>query len=264
MYKMIITDLDGTLLNEEKKASSSTKQYLKELKNKGYIICLDTGRTIKRATFAIDDPTFVNYIIANNGAYIYDVDNNKCLYKSIIKDETVKELFLSYINDFNTFEMNSDDYIYRYYLQSEPSYPYVKRVTNKDDLIKNINNIYNITIRFNNEIKTIEFLENLKNNYQDIYAFIMQDSFSNQKWITLMNKEVNKFNGIKILSNKLNIDNSEIIAFGDGLNDIEMLENVGCGVAMHNALESVKKVSKYITEFDNSNDGVIKYLKNII
>ena len=117
-----------------------------------------------------------------------------------------------------------------------------------------------MTIRFNNEEITNEFLEEIKNNYLDIYAFVMQDSFSDQKWITIMNKEVNKFNGIKLLSNKLNIDNSEIIAFGDGLNDIEMLENVGCGVAMYNALENVKKVCKDITKFDNSNDGVIKYL----
>lgn len=260
MYKMIISDLDGTLLNEDKKVSINTKKYLKGLKNKGYIICLNTGRTIKRALYAIDDSSFANYIIANNGAYIYDIDNNKCLYKSIIKDTTVKELFLNHIKDFNTFEMNSDGYIYRYYLQNEPSYPYVLRITNKDYLIKNINNIYNMTIRFNNEEITNEFLEEIKNNYLDIYAFVMQDSFSDQKWITIMNKEVNKFNGIKLLSNKLNIDNSEIIAFGDGLNDIEMLENVGCGVAMYNALENVKKVCKDITKFDNSNDGVIKYL----
>lgn len=76
------------------------------------------------------------------------------------------------------------------------------------------------------------FLEDLKNNYKDIGSFIMEDSFSNKKWITLINQNDNKFNGLYILKDKIGINNNDIIAFGDGLNDVVMIENVGFGVAM--------------------------------
>ena len=75
MYKMIVTDLDGTLLNKNKNVSEKSKKYLKELKDKGYIICVDTGRTLGRASYALGEFDYINYIICNNGTYIYDVSN---------------------------------------------------------------------------------------------------------------------------------------------------------------------------------------------
>ena len=51
------------------------------------------------------------------------------------------------------------------------------------------------------------------------------------------------------------------MAFGDGLNDIEMLQKCGCGVALSNALPEVKKVANDLTIYDHNNDGVIEYLK---
>lgn len=264
MYKMIVTDLDGTLLNENKMVSSNTKNYLKKIKDNGHIVCIDTGRNIERAKYAIVNTDFVNYIIANNGALIFDVENNKWLFKSKIKDIIVKELFLKYINTFDDFEINTVDYIYRYILQNEINVPFVKNITNINDFISKIKDVYNITISFKNESTINTFLEDIKNNYNEIYSFIMQDSFSDKKWITLMNNGVSKFNGIKIVSNYINIDNSEIIAFGDGLNDIDMIKNVGMGVAMKNALKEIKDVAKDITKSDNTNEGVIKYLEDVI
>ena len=79
-----------------------------------------------------------------------------------------------------------------------------------------------------------------------------------------MANESSKFNGIKKLSDYLNINVKDIIAFGDGLNDIDMVNNSGYGVALKNALEEVKLVSDDITEFDNDHDGVVNYLKEFI
>ena len=97
-----------------------------------------------------------------------------------------------------------------------------------------------------------------------LLSIIMQHSFSNKKWIEIFPKECSKYNSIKLLSEYLNISNDDVIAFGDGLNDIEMIKNCGCGVALNNALDEVKKESDDITEYDNDNDGVVNYLMNKI
>lgn len=60
MYKMIVTDLDGTLLNNNKRVSDISKKYLKELKDNGYIICINTGRTIGRTRYALGEFDYVN------------------------------------------------------------------------------------------------------------------------------------------------------------------------------------------------------------
>lgn len=69
---------------------------------------------------------------------------------------------------------------------------------------------------------------------------------------------------ISKLANLLSIPNEKIIAFGDGLNDIDMLKNCGIGVAMKNALFEVKEVSDYITSKTNEEDGVIDFLEKFL
>lgn len=264
MYKMIVTDLDGTLLDNNKNVSDSSKKYLKELKDNGYIICVDTGRTIGRARYALEGFDYVNYIIGNNGTFIYDVCNDKSLYKSTIKTEDVKELFIKYLNEYEVFEINSYENILSYRIRSRNIDPYVEKIDNKDEFFDKISEVYNVIIRFENENMVNVFLEDLKNNYKDISFFIMENSFAKKRRITLINKNDNKFNGICILKDKLGINNKDIIAFGDGLNDLDMIKNVGFGVAMKNALNELKNIADDITRDDNNNDGVINYLKSTI
>ena len=192
MYKMIVTDLDGTLLNKNKNVSEKSKKYLKELKDKGYIICVDTGRTLGRAKYALGGFDYINYIIGNNGTYIYDVSNDRSLYKSSIKTEKIKALFIKYLDEYEVFEINSYENILSYRSRTRNIEPYVEKIDNKDEFFDKINEVYNVTISLKNKSMVNVFLEDLKNNYKDIGSFIMEDSFSNKKWITLINQNDNK------------------------------------------------------------------------
>lgn len=111
----------------------------------------------------------------------------------------------------------------------------------------------------NNDLMKI-YKELLENN-DEIDIITMQDSFDNKKWFDIIAKGCSKSNAIKYLKNYLNIDTKDIIAFGDGLNDIEMLKECGRGVALLNALYEVKEVADDITKYDNDHDSVIEYLK---
>ena len=92
----------------------------------------------------------------------------------------------------------------------------------------------------------------------------MQDSFKDVKWLEVSQKGVEKYNGISKIAQIENIENKNIIAFGDGLNDIDMLKKCGVGVAMKNALPEVKDVSKYIAKKTNIENGIVEFLKEYL
>ena len=92
----------------------------------------------------------------------------------------------------------------------------------------------------------------------------MQDSFDKERWLDISQKGIQKYKGISQIAKIENIPNENIIAFGDGLNDIDMLQHSGIGVAMKNALPEVKKISNYVTEKTNDEDGVIAFLEKYL
>jgi len=88
--KMIVVDLDGTLLNINSGCSRKAKKYLKRLKDLGYIIVIATGRILSDAINITDGAEFVNYIISDSGGLIYDMDNSKIIRKSdILKKDVI-------------------------------------------------------------------------------------------------------------------------------------------------------------------------------
>ena len=91
----------------------------------------------------------------------------------------------------------------------------------------------------------------------------MQDSFSDKKWVEIFNKEVDKYNAIIEIAKKENIEPQDIISFGDGLNDIEMIRRCGVGVAMGNALPEVKENAKFVT-LSNDEDGIKVFLEEYL
>ena len=78
-----------------------------------------------------------------------------------------------------------------------------------------------------------------------------------------LNKNAGKVHAIKSLANYLNIELSNIIAFGDDLNDVEMLKQCGYGIAVSNAIEEVLNIADYITD-NNDEDGVAKFIENAL
>lgn len=108
---------------------------MKELKDKGYIICVDTGRTLGRAKYALGEFDYINYIIGNNGTYIYDVSNDRSLYKSSIIAKEIKELFIKYLDEYEVFEINSYENILSYRSRTRNIEPYVEKIDNEDEFL---------------------------------------------------------------------------------------------------------------------------------
>lgn len=94
----------------------------------------------------------------------------------------------------------------------------------------------------------------------DVNCFIMQDSGSPQKWLVINPVGVDKKITLENLGKKLHIKLGEMMFFGDGLNDLPIMESVGCSIAMGNALEVVKEKADYVT-LSNNEDGIAAFLE---
>lgn len=260
--KMIVVDLDGTLLNINKECSNKTKRYLKRLKDMGYIIVIATGRVLRSAVMVTGGAEFANYIVASAGSVVYDMDKSKIIMRNNIDLKLVKKICLTCDKE-EVKSVNICDLFNHYKYISKQNYCSLceKRIGNIDNFFNESDGIVNVTINFNNN--------DLVNKYYNVFCgnnlelLVMQDSFGTEKCLEIFSSGVSKYNAIKVIMELENISNQDVIAFGDGLNDVDMIRMAGVGVAMGNALDSVKDVSNYVT-ISHNDDGVVYFLRGYL
>lgn len=260
--KIIAVDLDGTLLDINGKVSINTCKYLKELKDKGYIIVIATGRILRNVISITNGALFANYIVSNDGGAVYDLENDSFLFKNVISKETADEICLLYNDDIHYVEICDLNNYYKFTTKDYVDTEFSKIIKDKEEFLNNTQ-IVHMAISLNNKI--LDMVSNflIAKNFSDVKSYIMQDSFSDNRWIQISGKDVCKYNAIKIIADLEGVSNDNIIAFGDGRNDIEMIRKSGVGVAMGNALDCVKEVADYITKSHNE-DGILLFLKGYL
>lgn len=256
-YKLIATDFDGTLIRDDGKISQKSKDSLKRYKEKGYLVVAVTGRTLGAVKEVIDINTFT-YLIFNNGACIYDVAQQKILFKKKIEMAVVKEITREIEEEALKIDYCSISSYYKYKMKKINPPSFIVNIDHLDEIKEDIIKI-NITLKDNKNINRIT--KRLREKY-DLNAMVMQDSNADNKHINIVPKGVDKRNSLEKLGNLLQINKEEMIFFGDGLNDLKIIEWVGCGVAMANAFDIIKEKAKYETE-SNNNDGVALFLEKL-
>lgn len=267
---MIAIDLDGTLLKDDNTISTKTYNTLKKLSMEGYLITISTGRSIIGLPEVIKKMNFIDYFITSNGTSCIDKDY-KCVIKNWIKYNDIKEIIAD-----NNFMV---EYLIegKWYIQSKGIEQIQNIIDDKmivDYILKTrkvIENEVNLE-KGNVEVEKIN-LNFSKDNYEyalnQINSFVKKNknirSWTDKKHkIDLYNVFATKGNVLKQLACYANIELNEIIAFGNDTNDLEMLKFSGYSVAMKNGNDEVKKVANIISEYDNNNDGVEKFLKKFL
>ena len=256
--KLIALDLDGTLLNSDGIVSDATKLHLQKLKEKGHIITIATGRILNRALVGTDGAEFANYIVSNAGAAVFKNDGInkewKEVYAQVLSKEIVENIASYYDKDkFMTINICDRNKIHHY-----------DQTVNITEFLENINEIIHVSVSFINNEFVEEYLKIFTKKFPMLKVEIMQDSFGEVKWLEIAQKGVEKYKGITEVAKLEGILNKNIIAFGDGLNDVEMLKKCGIGVAMQNALPKIKEKADYITSRTNNENGVVEFLKEYL
>lgn len=262
---LIFSDIDGTLVDDQQRASKKTVTTIKRLLDTGHTFYLATGRMYASAQLlaAQLDPRVK--IIASNGS-IYDSTNQIVQHtlgaqalaalapiifeqqlaaffftkRQVIYTQTLPDYFKA--SDRNRIaSANPDDYM---------------AVTNASELLQYAPKIINgIIIEDQDPVKLLT----AKRAITALPSLTV--SSSNPNNIELIPKHVSKATAIQHIQQQAHVPNSHTIAFGDGLNDLPMLKTVAKGVAMGNALPTVKQQTPYQTT-DNLHDGVADFLQN--
>ena len=203
-----------------------------------------------------------NYLILNNGSYIYDVENDIGIDIGHIDKNTLIKI----TNNFKDFAEEID------YCSLNKYYIYKKEnVENRSFRvkIKSIEDIKEVIVRMNIFLSSNEEISKcrkyIESEFEDLNVFEMLDTDNNsfKKWIALNPKGIDKFKALEVLCNKIGINLDEVIFFGDSANDLSIINKVGLGVAMGNALTEVKKQAKEIT-LSNDEDGIAVFLDKIL
>lgn len=265
MYRLIVADIDGTLVNNSDAMSKECTDYLNKLHENGYLFAIASGRYVIDILRNIKGwkLNFVpELLIALNGAMYFDNIANKSFTLSKLKREWVKEI----LNIMDVFKLNPyvvnngimlchhiDDYVIRS----------SKRNDRQLKIAKSYEDYYDEQYKVLFEIKA--------SDYEKIDEYLSKFNFKDYKYVKtqdtmveFVRKDTDKSIALCQFCNMHDIDMKEVVAFGDGQNDIGIIESAGLGVALKNGDRDLLKVADIVTKYSNDEDGFLKTLKEII
>lgn len=261
-YKMIVCDMDGTLLSSSHKISEYTKTVIKKIKEKGIKLVIATGRPYLDASFFRKQLGLETLLISSNGARIHDEKGNIIFSKDIPED--ISKKILDFNVDKRIYHRNlyiENDWFVEYEIDGLREFHIESGYNFKIENFDKFKNSSITKIFFLAEPNNIDILENnLKNNFFDDISIAASSPYC----LEIMRKGVNKGEALKKIIEANNISSDEIVAFGDGLNDYEMLNLVGKGFVMSNASEKLKEKASGLEIIKSCDeDGVAKKLEEI-
>lgn len=257
--KAVALDLDGTLLNSDKKISDINREVLKELERQGVKIIIVTGRTYSAAKPYAEDLGAGGVVISYNGAKVVEYENDKVIFEMPLQGEYVKELIrIGRRTGVNLFLYQNN----QWYVEdsSKPEVIDYARARNLIPVEKDFYNFDNYDMTKTVFMGTPEVLDMVSQEVNKALGDRVYKAKSLDTLYEVLNKEVNKGLVLNKILKTYGISPEECAAFGDAVNDIEMLTSVKYGVAMGNASIEVKRSVDYITD-TNDNNGVAKFLK---
>ena len=251
--KLIVADLDGTLLHDDKSLDQNIKSVLIE---KNVPLTFVSGRNVHIIQDYIKELNITLPYITNNGANMFL--GNTCIYECPIDSSELKTCLKILVANKVAFLAYTNQIIYSVGYQ-EGLDTFKNRLIGKCKIVENANiedivseSIFKVVMIHPN----MEKIKNQLNSVCDKTVCMQSEGVI----YTLTNKDSTKGKTLKKLLEYLDIDSSSVLAFGDNYNDISMFEVVD-GVAMENAQESLKEVAKYLTK-SNEDDGVSYFIQN--
>lgn len=268
---LIISDLDGTLLNDESKLSPLTINVVKKISEQGHLFCIATGRNTHGSLDIYKKLNLKTILINLNGSYIWHpYDKNLLPINIAFNKELVKRLVLEknifgHLNNIIAESYNA------MYILNKPSK--LEEIEELNELFKinvNIteNQFYGKKHLLNMKMDPNTVLLQLKNpKYLDEVVYYIKQRFNTfvvRSWslpnagniIEINTKFANKGNGVDFLTSYYGISKDSTISFGDGENDIDLLRKTRFSYAMKNGSSTAKLIARYITSKTNDQDGV--------
>lgn len=267
MKTLYISDLDGTLLDSNEKLSDYTASNLNELLDNGVVFSFATARSYTTAKKVTPNLNMKHPAVVHNGTFIVDKDGK------IIAKNTFKKQDATNIID-TLLESDVNPVVYSL-IEGKEQFSYIRERLNSETLsflssrendprnreVFDIQSLYDGEIYYftliGDEDKTKPLYELFKDRFQ---CYFQRDIYSNDYWLEILPQGATKANGVKQLAKLLNCDH--IVAFGDGVNDVEMFCIADECYAVENACDKLKQIATKTIE-SNTKNGVVRWiLKN--
>jgi 5-amino-6-(5-phospho-D-ribitylamino)uracil phosphatase len=251
MYKVLVLDLDGTLLRSDKTISKRTLKVLKKCKIFGMKIIIATARPHRFVNKYL--PSFLKsqHKIVYNGAEIYN--GKRLVFSNYISKKSLRKTLDLASEHFESCKiaLETNDILYANFE--------VDKLLGKDIYHRVIKNQFPVETA----AKVLIDLTNIK-NWSSFKSNLPKDckmTVTDQKTLAqITNKGVSKLNAIKYVLDETPFSIKDVVAFGDDFNDFDIIKESGIGVAMDNAEPALKRVADFIT-CNNNRDGLATFLE---
>lgn len=261
-FRAIALDLDGTLTNHDKVVTPRTRQALLKAQEQGSIIILASGRPtygIVPVAECLELEKRGGYILSYNGGNIVNAKTGEKLFSQFLPDAVIPILYkyakeknhalLGYAGNEIITEMPDDQYVKE---ESRINKMNIRKVDNLLDALEPHPTKLLMTGDPTDMIKAEEELVEILGEKMDIFR-------SAPFFLELVPKGIDKAQSLLRLLSKINLTPADLMAFGDGYNDLSMLKLAGVGVAMANAAPELRADADYVT-LSNEEDGVAEAL----
>lgn len=266
--KILFTDLDGTLLNDEKEVTAGNQAAIDRALEQGHKIVVTTGRPLASGLDIAERIGLTKegcYVIAFNGGQIYDPFHKKTIYGKTFSKEVAKPLFqeamdrglhIQSYSDTQVLSLKENRELLFYISGSTVSYKIVPDLESAFP-----NDPYKILlVGLDNRAELDRYQEECVNPLKGT----VRGFFSTENFLEIVPDGVSKGVAVKWLCEYLDIPLENSVAAGDAPNDVEMLQAAYVGAVMKNAYEGMDRYATYVTERDNNHDGVAEIIEKFI
>lgn len=252
--KLFAFDIDGTLLNSEKKPLKSTIESIRKLQEKGHFVTIASGRSRFLTTDVMQTFGISNYIVCNGAAAFLDHEQ---IFKNTLDDQVLQRMVDAMDEKKVDTAMMTLDGVYRC-------------------SSNNLDRLEGAMHSFGQDLPA--FVPNFLGNHEVYQSLAFYTSemdaeveaefpeFRFVRWheqgVDVVPQNGSKAETLLFVADRIGVSREDIIAFGDGNNDVEMLETAGVGVAMGNAPEAIQKHADMVTD-SCDDDGIQKALEEM-
>lgn len=268
--KILLTDLDETLLTSQKTISDTDRNSIKQIIDAGHKFVIATGRPIYSAKIVAKELGLApknTYIIASNGGVIYDCEQDEILHKESVSYDLVRLMFteaakshlhIHTYTDTHVISLRETPELLMYTKTIKMPYQILEHVP--EDLPYEPPKMIVMSIKDNSR----EILTAFKEHIYPVVEGKLNPVFSNKSLLEFLPPNASKGNALVKLCGLLNIPVENSIACGDEENDIPMIKAAGVGVAMKNGTPSARECADYITNHTNNENGITEVIEKFI
>lgn len=265
--KLIVSDIDGTLISNEGVIGEETIKVIKKIGDKGVKFTLATQRIHSSVVPLAETLNIETLLITLNGSYIADIKSNN-VTKSVINRKKVEQALKLADKYFCKIALCYNDMIV-YTDENSVLKDFMGRIGTNYELVDSYENYLDSVIEIilmGNEKSFIKKIQSKMNFPFKIHCkakYYRSQSQSKVYNLEVRRSKVSKRTGVETVVKTLGIKKEEVAVFGDWYNDRELFEFGGINIALENAVAELKAQADYITEFSNEEEGLAKFLNLI-